>query len=228
MSDVLKGFFMHFQFTQPGSFNFKGRVSKELKRQGFTQKAMAEHIQINEKTFSDYMLAKTHIPLIDAIAVARKLSVSVYWMCGLTDERLSQGEQTYELNLIQEALEDESKSHLSSMKVRTHLIDTLTITDEDWEIRASIDLAEAKLKTLQRNDEQYWPTRDHIDDLTQRLSYNTYPSAIVFDNGHYPDFIREYKEALQLISKQPDLSDEDSSKIKQAVVKKYIDLLADS
>lgn len=52
-----------------------------------TQQAVATFLGIGQKTYSDYELGKTRIPLESIIKLARMYDVSVDYICGVTDQR---------------------------------------------------------------------------------------------------------------------------------------------
>lgn len=52
-----------------------------------TQTQVANMLHIGQKTYSDYELGKTRIPLDSMIFLSRHYGVSMDYLCGLTDER---------------------------------------------------------------------------------------------------------------------------------------------
>jgi len=52
-----------------------------------TQTFVAELLHVGQKTYSDYELGKTRIPLDSVIILARYYNVSMDYICGVSDER---------------------------------------------------------------------------------------------------------------------------------------------
>lgn len=52
-----------------------------------TQRAVAAFLEVGQKTYSDYELGKTRIPLESIVKLARMYDVSVDYICGVTDQR---------------------------------------------------------------------------------------------------------------------------------------------
>lgn len=52
-----------------------------------TQQAVATLLNIGQKTYSDYELGKTRIPLESAIKLAKLYNVSMDYICGVTDDK---------------------------------------------------------------------------------------------------------------------------------------------
>ena len=52
-----------------------------------TQKEVAGLLNVGQKTYSDYELGKTRIPLDSIIVLARLYDVSLDYICGATDRR---------------------------------------------------------------------------------------------------------------------------------------------
>ena len=57
------------------------RVDKDL-----TQTQVAELLHVGQKTYSDYELGKTRIPLDSVIILAKYYNVSMDYICGVSDE----------------------------------------------------------------------------------------------------------------------------------------------
>ena len=52
-----------------------------------TQAQIAQLLQVGQKTYSDYELGKTRIPVDSLIILAKFYDVSMDYICGLTDIR---------------------------------------------------------------------------------------------------------------------------------------------
>ena len=52
-----------------------------------TQSEIAQLLKVGQKTYSDYELGKTRIPLDSLIVLARFYNVNMDYICGVTDER---------------------------------------------------------------------------------------------------------------------------------------------
>ncbi len=52
-----------------------------------TQREVATLLNVGQKTYSDYELGKTRIPLESVITLARLYDVSLDYICGVTDLR---------------------------------------------------------------------------------------------------------------------------------------------
>ena len=51
----------------------------------FTQSQIASLLNVGQKTYSDYELGKTRIPVESIIVLARHYNVSMDYICGITD-----------------------------------------------------------------------------------------------------------------------------------------------
>ena len=52
-----------------------------------TQPKIAQLLQVGQKTYSDYELGKTRIPVDSLIVLARLYNVSMDYICGISDIR---------------------------------------------------------------------------------------------------------------------------------------------
>lgn len=52
-----------------------------------TQAKVAQLLQVGQKTYSDYELGKTRIPVDSLIVLARLYNVSMDYICGISDIR---------------------------------------------------------------------------------------------------------------------------------------------
>lgn len=52
-----------------------------------TQTEIAQHLQVGQKTYSDYELGKTRIPVDSLIILAQLYNVSMDYICGVSDIR---------------------------------------------------------------------------------------------------------------------------------------------
>ena len=59
---------------------------RSLREDGdFTQSQIAALLNVGQKTYSDYELGKTRIPVESIIVLARHYNVSMDYICGITD-----------------------------------------------------------------------------------------------------------------------------------------------
>ena len=52
-----------------------------------TQAQIAQLLKVGQKTYSDYELGKTRIPVDSLIVLAKFYNVNMDYICGVTDER---------------------------------------------------------------------------------------------------------------------------------------------
>lgn len=53
----------------------------------FTQKDVASMLNVGQKTYSDYELGKTRIPLDSIMVLAKLYNVSMDYICGISDRK---------------------------------------------------------------------------------------------------------------------------------------------
>lgn len=63
---------------------------RELREDGdYKQREIAALLHVGQKTYSDYELGKTRIPLDSMLILAAFYNVDMNYLCGLTDEKRS-------------------------------------------------------------------------------------------------------------------------------------------
>lgn len=74
------------------NYNFSGDIMKynerirELREDNdFNQSQIAEILNVGQKTYSDYELGKTRIPIDSIIKLAKHYNVSVDYICGVSN-----------------------------------------------------------------------------------------------------------------------------------------------
>lgn len=67
--------------------NYRERIRTLREDSDKSQKEIAELLNVGQKTYSDYELGKTRIPVDSLIVLAKLYNVSMDYICGLTDER---------------------------------------------------------------------------------------------------------------------------------------------
>lgn len=78
------------------NYNFVGDIMKYIERiralredNDFNQSQIAKLLNVCQKTYSDYELGKTRIPLESIIKLAKHYDVSLDYICGVTDLKAS-------------------------------------------------------------------------------------------------------------------------------------------
>lgn len=66
--------------------NYCERIRALREDHDFTQQKIADILHVAQKTYSDYELGNTRIPVDRLIQLARFYGVSMDYICGLTDE----------------------------------------------------------------------------------------------------------------------------------------------
>ena len=64
--------------------NYTERIRSLREDHDMTQTQIAELLQIGQRTYCDYELGKTRIPVDSLIILARHYNVSMDYICGLT------------------------------------------------------------------------------------------------------------------------------------------------
>ena len=59
-----------------------------------TQAEIAEMLKVGQRTYCDYELGKTRIPVDSLILLAKFYNVSMDYICGISDHRTQDGEKT--------------------------------------------------------------------------------------------------------------------------------------
>lgn len=63
------------------------RIRSLRERAGVNQTYIAELLKVGQKTYSDYELGKSRIPLESMIILAKYYNVSMDYICGVSDVR---------------------------------------------------------------------------------------------------------------------------------------------
>ena len=63
-----------------------GRIRDLREDRDLTQTLVADLLHIGQKTYSDYELGKTRIPLDSMITLSKYYGVSMDYICGLSDQ----------------------------------------------------------------------------------------------------------------------------------------------
>lgn len=67
--------------------NYTDRIRALREDNDMTQMQVAGLLKVGQKTYSDYELGKTRIPVDSLIVLARLYNVSMDYICGVTDTR---------------------------------------------------------------------------------------------------------------------------------------------
>lgn len=67
--------------------NYTDRIRALREDRDMTQTKIAQLLQIGQKTYSDYELGKTRIPVDSLIVLAKLYNVSMDYICGVSDTR---------------------------------------------------------------------------------------------------------------------------------------------
>lgn len=67
--------------------NYTDRVRALREDNDMTQTQIAQLLKIGQKTYSDYELGKTRIPVDSLIVLAKLYNVSMDYICGVSDTR---------------------------------------------------------------------------------------------------------------------------------------------
>ena len=67
--------------------SYSGRIRALREDNDMTQVKVAQLLQVGQKTYSDYELGKTRIPVDSLIVLARLYNVSMDYICGVSDIR---------------------------------------------------------------------------------------------------------------------------------------------
>ena len=67
--------------------SYSGRIRALREDNDMTQAKVAQLLQVGLKTYSDYELGKTRIPVDSLIVLARLYNVSMDYICGISDIR---------------------------------------------------------------------------------------------------------------------------------------------
>ena len=69
--------------------NYTDRIRALREDHDMTQNQIAQMLKVGQKTYSDYELGKTRIPVDSLILLARFYNVSMDYICGTSDIRKS-------------------------------------------------------------------------------------------------------------------------------------------
>lgn len=67
--------------------NYADRIRALREDRDLTQTQIAQLLKVGQKTYSDYELGKTRIPIDSLIALAKLYNVSMDYICGISDKR---------------------------------------------------------------------------------------------------------------------------------------------
>ena len=67
--------------------NYTVRIRALREDNDMTQAKIAQLLQVGQKTYSDYELGKTRIPIDSLIILARLYNVNMDYICGVSDTR---------------------------------------------------------------------------------------------------------------------------------------------
>lgn len=67
--------------------NYTDRIRSLREDRDLSQTKVAELLNIGQKTYSDYELGKTRIPVDSLIKLAEFYNVSMDYICGVSDKR---------------------------------------------------------------------------------------------------------------------------------------------
>lgn len=67
--------------------NYTERIRALREDSDFTQTKVAKLLKVGQKTYSDYELGKTRIPIDSLIVLAKLYNVSMDYICGISDTR---------------------------------------------------------------------------------------------------------------------------------------------
>ena len=67
--------------------NYTARIRALREDRDMTQAKIAQLLQVGQKTYSDYELGKTRIPIDSLIILARLYNVNMDYICGVSDTR---------------------------------------------------------------------------------------------------------------------------------------------
>ena len=67
--------------------NYTERIRALREDNDLTQAKIAQMLKVGQKTYSDYELGKTRIPVDSLIILARLYNVSMDYICGVSDVR---------------------------------------------------------------------------------------------------------------------------------------------
>ena len=65
--------------------NYKNRIRDLREDNDFNQSKIAELLNIGQKTYSDYELGKTRIPMESLIILAKFYNVDLNYICGVSE-----------------------------------------------------------------------------------------------------------------------------------------------
>lgn len=63
------------------------RIREERRERNLSQAAVASHLNVRQRTYSDYESGRLRLPLESLVKLAKFYGYSVDYMCGITDEK---------------------------------------------------------------------------------------------------------------------------------------------
>ena len=69
--------------------DYKERIRNLREDNDYTQSYIASILNVGQRTYADYELGKTRIPVDSLIMLAKLYDVSMDYICGLTDKKSS-------------------------------------------------------------------------------------------------------------------------------------------
>jgi Predicted transcriptional regulators len=67
--------------------NYIERIRELREDNDYTQTYIANKLNVGQRTYADYELGKTRIPLASIIILARFYNVDMNYICGVSDEK---------------------------------------------------------------------------------------------------------------------------------------------
>lgn len=74
-------------YTRGDFMSYTARIRALREDNDMTQAKIAQLLQVGQKTYSDYELGKTRIPIDSLIVLAKLYNVSMDYICGVSDIR---------------------------------------------------------------------------------------------------------------------------------------------
>ena len=69
--------------------DYKERIRNLREDNDYTQSYIASYLNVGQRTYADYELGNTRIPVDSLIMLAKLYDVSMDYICGLTDKKSS-------------------------------------------------------------------------------------------------------------------------------------------
>ena len=74
-------------YLRGDTVNYTDRIRELREDSDKTQREIAQLLNVGQKTYSDYELGKTRIPVESLIVLAKLYNVSMDYICGVSNER---------------------------------------------------------------------------------------------------------------------------------------------